>query len=311
MTIYTLEPEQGTLHGSFSREFPPVLTINSGDTVHFRTLDVSWGLEPRISRDAPRRTFTPRQPVRDDGHALCGPIAIRGAQPGMALEIHINEVRPGTWGWTSAGGYPNEDMRKLGIEGSTMLAWTLDSETMTGQDQHGHNVALRPFMGILGMPPDEPGLHPTPPPRFCGGNMDCKELVAGSVLYLPIAVPGALFSTGDGHAVQGDGEVSGVGLECPMELVDLTFFLREDLHLTTPRAHTPVGWVTLGFHPDLREASLIALGAMLDLLEEHYHLPRPDALALASLVVDLRISQIVNAGVFGVHAVLPHDAIKQ
>jgi acetamidase/formamidase len=309
MTTYTIEPEQRTLHGSFSREFPPILTIDPGDTVLFRTLDVSWGLEPRVSRDAPRRVFTPRQPIRDDGHALCGPIAIRDAQPGMTLEIHINEVQPGTWGWTSAGGYPNEDTRKLGIESATMLAWTLDRETMTGQDQHGRRIALRPFMGILGMPPDEPGLHPTSPPRFCGGNMDCKELVAGSVLYLPIAVPGALFSTGDGHAVQGDGEVSGVGLECPMDLVNLTFFLREDLHLTTPRAKTPTGWVTLGFHTDLREASLLALGAMLDLLEEHHHLPRPDALALASLVVDLRISQIVNAGVYGVHALLPHNAI--
>ena len=159
------------------------------------------------------------------------------------------------------------------------------------------------------MPPDEPGMHPTFPPRFCGGNIDCKELVAGSILYLPISVPEALFSVGDGHAIQGDGEVSGVAIECPMERVDLTFHLRNDLHLTTPRAHTPSGWITLGFHENLHEASVLALEAMLDLMGEHYHLPRPQALALASLVVDLHVTQNAN-GVLGVHAVLPHEAIR-
>jgi acetamidase/formamidase len=309
MAIYTLEPEQGILHGSFSREFPPVLTIDSGDTVVFRTLDVGWGLEPWKAREIPHRTFSPRVPGRDDGHALCGPVAIRGAKPGMALEVRINEIRPGAWGWTTAGGRVTEITKKLGIEQPTLLAWTLDADTMTGRDQHGRSIPLRPFMGVMGLPPDEPGIHSTVPPRFCGGNMDCKELVAGSTLYLPITVPEALFSTGDGHAVQGDGEVSGVGLECPMERVSLTFSLRADIHLTTPRAKTPAGWVTLGSHQDMHEASLIALGAMLDLLEEYYHLSRSDALAFASLAVDLHVSQIVNGGVFGVHAVLSYGAI--
>jgi acetamidase/formamidase len=159
------------------------------------------------------------------------------------------------------------------------------------------------------MPPDEAGMHDTRPPRFCGGNMDCKELVKGSTLYLPVPVSGALFSVGDGHAVQADGEVCGVAMECPMELVDLTFRLRDDLHLATPRANTPSGWITLGFHEDLNEASVIALVAMLDLLGEHYGLQRPEALALASLVVDFRITQFVN-GVRGVHALLPHGAIR-
>jgi len=139
--------------------------------------------------------------------------------------------------------------------------------------------------------------------------MDCKELVAGSTLYLPIVVPEALFSTGDGHALQGDGEVSGVAIECPMERVELTFYLRDDIRLTTPRANTPIGWITLGFHEDLHEATFIALNAMLALMEEQYQLSRPRALALASLLVDLRVTQIVNS-VMGVHAVLPHGAIK-
>lgn len=140
--------------------------------------------------------------------------------------------------------------------------------------------------------------------------MDCKELIAGSTLYLPITVPGALFSTGDGHGAQGDGEVSGVAIECPIERASLTFFLRDDMRLQTPRANTPAGWVTLGFNTDLHEATLIALDAMLDLMGEQYGVTRPQALALASAVVDLHITQIVNGKMFGAHAILPHDAIK-
>lgn len=309
--IHTIEPEQRTLHGSFSREFPPVLTIDSGDTVHFRTLEASWGLEPRLDRTTPRRTFTPRNKGRDNGHALCGPIAIRGAQPGMVLEIHINDIRTGTWGWTNAGGYASELNQKLGVDDGILLAWTLDPDRLIGIDQFGHTVKLRPFMGVMGMPPSEPGIHSTIPPRPCGGNIDCKELVAGSVLYLPIAVPGALFSTGDGHALQGDGEVSGTAIECPMEKVDLTFFLRDDLTLTTPLAQTPAGWLTMGFHESLQEAAFIALNAMLDFLCATYHLPRSQALALASSVIDLHVTQIVNGGVVGVHALLPPGAFSE
>jgi acetamidase/formamidase len=133
--------------------------------------------------------------------------------------------------------------------------------------------------------------------------------VSGSRLYLPIAVSGALFSVGDGHAAQADGEASSTGIECPMERVELTFRLRGDLSLAMPRANTPAGWITFGFHKDLNEATMIALEAMLDLLHEHYGMERLEALAMASLVVDLRITQIVN-GVRGVHAVLPHGAIQ-
>jgi acetamidase/formamidase len=310
MAIHHLEPERRTLHGAFSRELPPVLTIDSGDTVRFRTLDAGWGLEPFVDMSAPRRKFEPRIKGQDDGHALCGPIAIRGAQPGMTLEVQINDVRPGTWGWTTAGGWPSDMNRRLGLDQqAALLSWTLDANRMIGTNQHGHTIALRPFMGIMGMPPNEPGMHSTIPPRFCGGNIDCKELVAGSTLYLPIPVPEALFSVGDGHAAQADGEVCYTGIECPMERVDLTFRLRDDLRLTTPRANTPAGWLTLGFHKDLHEAAMIALEAMLDLLNDQYGLSRPDALAMASLVVDLRVTQIVNI-VCGVHAVLPHGTIK-
>jgi acetamidase/formamidase len=132
---------------------------------------------------------------------------------------------------------------------------------MVGTSDKGHKVALRPFMGVMGMPPDEAGIHSTFPPRFCGGNMDCKELIAGSTLYLPIPIKSGLFSVGDGHAVQGDGEVGVPAIECPMEVVDLTFFVREDVKINMPRAKTPTAWVTMGLHEDINEASIIALGS--------------------------------------------------
>jgi acetamidase/formamidase len=305
MATYTIEPTEDTLHGFFSPDLPPVLTIESGDTVRFRTLDAGWGLEPFaefVPPGPPQRRRATTKVEGPMGHALCGPVAIRGAEPGMTLAIRIDALRPGTWGWTWAGG-------EL-VEGEVMHRWQLDADALRGRNQHGHSVRLRPFMGVLGMPPAEPGQHSTVPPRVTGGNIDCKELVAGSTLYLPIAVPGGLFSVGDGHAMQGDGEVSRTAIECPMDEVTLTFHLRADLRLTTPRAETPAGWLTFGFDEDLTAATRIALDAMLDLMAEQYGLTRADALALASLVVDLRVTQIVNQ-VRGIHAVLPHGAIQR
>jgi acetamidase/formamidase len=227
----------------------------------------------------------------------------------MTLEIHIHEIRPGNWGWTGAGGWESTINRRFGlVEKRESLHWVLDADAMTGTDQYGHTIALHPFMGVMGLAPDEPGIHSTIPPRFCGGNIDCKELIAGSILYLPIAVAGALFSVGDGHGVQGDGEISGLALECPMEHVTLTFHVRDTMPLKTPRARTVNAWLTLGFHENLHEAALIALEEMLTLMGELYDLPRSQALALASLVVDLHITQIAN-GVLGVHAVLPDGSI--
>jgi len=310
MALYEVEPTRAALHGKFSRDHKPILTILSGDRVQFRTLDAGWGLE-QGGGARPRRRFEPMDPVLDSGHALCGPIAIEGAEPGMTLEVQITALRPGNWGWSAASGWPSLVNSRLGLTETPEVShrWTLDPEKMTGRNQHGHQVTLRPFLGVMGMPTDEPGLLSTTPPRVTGGNMDCKELVVGTSLYLPIGVSGGLFSTGDGHAAQGDGEVSGIAIECPMERAELTFILHPELHLTTPRANTPAGWLTMGFHESVDEAMFIALESMLDLMGEQYGLSRPDALALASIVVDLRITQIVNE-VCGVHALLPHGALK-
>jgi acetamidase/formamidase len=310
LATYHIEPERRTLHGHFSRDLSPILSIDPGDTVVYRTLDAGWTLEPEREDGTPRRHFEPRDKDLDSGHALCGPVEIRGAKPGMTLEIAINRIVPGPFGWTWAGDWPSDGTDPFGLHGKeAVLYWTLDRETMTGRDRPGHTIALHPFMGVMGMPPNEPGVHITAPPRPCGGNIDCKELVQGSTLYLPISVPGALFSVGDGHAAQGDGEVSSTAIECPMDVVDLTFRLRDDMYISTPRANTPAGWITLAFHEDLNVATRVTINAMLGLMAEQYKVERAEALALASVVVDMHITQIVN-GVSGVHAILPHNAIR-
>ena len=309
MATHTIEPERATLHGHFSPDLPPVLTVDPGDTVRFRTLDAGWTVETPASADAERKRFEPREKGKDGGHCLCGPVEVRGAEPGGVLEVKINEIEVGDWGW--GGGWDGERSAQLGVQKGEKcdLFWTLDAAAGIATSQFGHTVSLRPFMGVMGMPPAEPGVHSTGPPRNSGGNLDCKELVAGTTLYLPISVRGGLFSTGDGHGVQGDGEVSGVAIECPMRKVDLTFDLCDDLRLTTPRARVQGGWITMGLHEDLDEATLLALNSMVDLMVEQFGMTRVESVALASLVVDMRITQIVN-GTCGVHAFLPDGALN-
>lgn len=312
MTTYSLEPTRETLHGHFSRDLPPILTISSGDTVQFRTLDAGWGVAPPPVPGERSVKFEPRrEDGYDSGHCLVGPIAVDGARPGMTLEAKIDEVRVGGWGWTVAGGWPSRENDRLSVSDGpeTPFLWTLDADAKIGRNQHGHEVNLKPFMGVMGMPTNEAGRLPTAPPRATGGNLDCKELTAGSILYLPIAVDGGLFSVGDGHGRQGDGEICTTAIECPMERVTLTFNLRDDFPITTPHVRTPGSWITLGLHDDLNEATFLAIEAMLDLMQAQYKIGRREALGLASLVVDMRITQIVN-GTRGVHAVLPDGAVR-
>ena len=252
-----------------------------------------------------------RDPPLDAGHALCGPIAVRGARPGMVLEIGIDAIEPGEWGWTRSGGWSSPVNDRLGVADGKehMLVWAIDARNGTARDQNGREVTIRPFMGVIGMPPAEAGIHSTIPPRACGGNMDLKELVAGSRLFLPIPVNEALLSVGDGHAAQGDGEVSGLAIECPMNRVDLTLRLRDDIVLKAPLAETHAGTTTLGFGATLDAAAADALDGMLNVMKTRHGLERRDALALASVVVDLRVTQIVN-GIVGVHAVLPTGALR-
>ena len=287
-----------------------MLTVESGDTVVFRTLDSRWGSFEQPDPYAQPVEFEPKPDGVNVGHALCGPVAVRGAEQGMVLEVRINDLTPGGWGWSSAGGFLSLLNKRLGVaEGPACVwRWALNPEEGIAKNQDGRILPIRPFMGVMGMPPDEPGMHSTMPPRSSGGNLDCREIVAGSRLYLPIPVRDGLFSVGDGHALQGDGEISGLALECPMERVELELILHDDLRLLMPRAHTPVGWITFGLHEQLSEATAIAIEGMLQVMRQLGVKDRKEALNLASLVVDLRITQMVN-GVRGVHAVLPEGAL--
>jgi acetamidase/formamidase len=287
--IHEIPLERGNLHGHFSRDLPPILTVDSGDSLRFATLDAGWHSVPE------QQHFPNLDPELDGGHALVGPVEVRGARAGATLEVRIDAVDVGTWGITFG-------------EGDGML-WSLDAGAGTGTGPAGATVQLAPFLGVLGMPPPEPGVHSTGPPRRSGGNIDCKELVAGTTLFLPIPVDGALFSAGDGHARQGDGEVSGTAIECPLVRAELTLILRDDLPLGAPLAQTAGAWIAFGFDEDLDRAAADATEAMLDLMKRELGVDRRQALALASVAVDLRVTQVVN-GVKGVHALLAHDAIR-
>ncbi len=309
--VATLRADERTLHGWFDRDLPPVLTVDPGTTVRFGTLDSGWFLEPDTGGDVAGRRRAPGYEP-GTGHALTGPVEVRGARAGQVLEVRVDAVVPASWGTSYAGLAGTAWNARLGITEPAVHRWRIDAAAGTARNQHGHTVAVRPFLGVIGMPPAEPGRHSTIPPRWHGGNLDCRELVAGSTLYLPIPVDGALLSVGDAHAAQGDGEVSGTAIECGTERADLTLDVRDDLlgrPLATPVAHTPAGWVCLGFGDDLDEAAAEAVDAVLDLIGSLHGVGRSDALVLAGVAVDLRVTQVANR-LFGVHAVLPHGALR-
>ncbi|MDX6485008.1 MAG: hypothetical protein QOF43_161, partial [Gaiellaceae bacterium] len=237
--IHDIPLEEGTVHGYFSSSLPPVLSIEPGDSVRFQSLNAGWRW------DADREHFE-RDTALHAGHALSGPIEVRGAKAGQTLVVAIDVVEPGPWGVTFGDGEP--------------FQWAYDG---TEWRQGELAVTPEPFMGVIGMPPAEPGIHSTTPPRRFGGNIDCKLLVAGTTLYLPIPVDGALLSAGDGHGAQGDGEVSGTAIECPLERAQVTLAVREDLDLRMPIARTSDAWLAFGFDEDLDRAAELATETML------------------------------------------------
>ncbi len=297
----------GTTTDVFCSDTPPVLTVDPGDTLVVHSLDAQGHLERQRTPGEKRPVLIPGR----RGHCLVGPIAVRGARPGMALSVRLDSLRPDGWGFTVAAAGDTPLNRRLGLAGSepSWLLWELDADRHTGVNQYGHKVNLAPFLGVIGMPPPEPGEHSTIPPRVLGGgNIDCRELTAGSTLFLPVTVDGALLCVGDGHAAQGDGEVSGTAIECGMT-TRLTVGLEPAPPVATAHALTPTGRITFGFDADLNEASAQALEAMLDWLGVLYDLDRAAALALASTAVDLRVTQVANQ-VWGVHAVLRKGVVR-
>jgi acetamidase/formamidase len=307
MTTHDLELNRRTLHGCFGSDLASVLEIDDGDTVIFHTLDAGWGEELR--KRGAQALEVEKDDERDQGHALCGPVRVHGAKPGDVLEVRIGEIRPGPMGWTWAGPRPwmTYDLR---VRKDVVIAWKLDVEAGTATDMEGLGLQLQiaPFMGVMGNAPNEVGPLSTAPPRRVGGNLDCRLLVSGSTLWLPVEVDGALFSVGDGHALQGDGEASNTAIECPMDKVELTFRVRPDMEIYAPQAKTADGFLALGLGYDLDSAAASALDQMVSHIQLTYSLPRAEAMALASLAVHLHVTQIAN-GVRGVHAILPESAI--
>jgi acetamidase/formamidase len=283
--LHELPLEQRYLRGYFSRDLEPVVEIQPGDSVEISVPNAGWDLTAQ-------EKFVPANPELDTGHPIAGPIAVRGAKAGQTLAVQVDEVEVGQWGVTWV---PDDHLVHWELEGRVGRAL-------------GFERTLDPFLGVMGMPPPEAGVHPTFPPRRWGGNIDCKELVAGTTLYLPIPVDGALFSAGDPHAAQGDGEVSGTAIETTAR-AELTLDLRDDMPLDWPVARIDGAWLTFGFDEELGQAGKIAIDGMLALMGRELGVGDKDALALASVGVDLRVTQVVN-GVVGVHAVLHDDTFR-
>jgi len=310
--IHRLIASPQTVHtGFFDAALPPVLTIESGDTVVMNSMMLMDGrlrcgmsLEELI---AARRYYVER---RLGPHTLTGPIFIQGAEPGDVLEVRIQKFL------LADGGVNYHFPGEMGIGGlpedfpdGQMKSFKLDLERMETIFSRGIVLPLKPFFGVMGVAPRPGEKRTSSVPDYFGGNIDNKELVAGTTLFLPVQVPGALFSAGDAHAVQGDGEVDVTAIETAMEEAVLEFFVRKDLKLERPMAETPTHWITMGFHPDLDEAVKIALRDAIRFLSKSRGLTQDDAYALSSLAVDLRVTQIVD-GNKGIHAMIPKTIFK-
>jgi acetamidase/formamidase len=305
---HVVEPDHSVLADTFSRDHQPVLTCEPGDTLVVHSLNSAGHLTRQTMPGEPQPVALPA----GRGHCLVGPIEVRGARTGQVLAIQLVSLRTDDWGFTVSGGRDTPLNRRLGVADSepSWLLWELDADAGVGTNQHGLSVALAPFLGVMGVAPPEAGEHSTVPPRTVGaGNIDCKELVAGSTLFVPVAVDGALLYVGDGHAAQGDGEVGGTAIETGMT-TEFVVDTVADAPLSTVHAITPTGRITFGFDADLNEAAAAALDAMLHWIQQLYGVDKATALALSSSTVDLRVTQVANQ-TWGVHAVLLDDSISR
>jgi acetamidase/formamidase len=290
--------------GAFDAGLPPVLTVPSGARVTIDTVSGGPDMLPGPGFHVPPELHAIHAagPIRQPGHILTGPVAVEGARPGHVLQIDVETVAlRQDWGYNVvrplAGALP------LDFAETRVLTIPLDAKAGTARLPWGLDLPLAPFFGVMGVaPPPAWGSISTIEPRVHGGNVDLKELVAGSTLYLPVHAEGALFSVGDGHGAQGDGEVCITAIETALRGT-FRLTLRDDMDLTHPMAETPTHWITMGFHPDLDRCAEDALRRMLDLIEARAGLSRTDAYTLCSLAGDLRITQVVN-GHKGVHMML-------
>lgn len=291
-----------TIHGrhhhfGWDNSFVPTERVAPGSTIEFQCLDSSGGqltLDSTVD-DVALLDFAKVNPVT-------GPIYVDGAEPGDALKVTIGMFKPSGFGWTA--NIPGFGLLADDFPEPALNIWKYDAASLEpalfGRQAR---VPLKPFAGTIGNAPAEMGLHSVVPPRRVGGNLDIRDLAAGTTLYLPVEVAGALFSVGDTHAAQGDGEVCGTAIESPMDVV-LKLDLVKDAWLKTPRFTTPgpvtrhldaKGYeVTTGIGPDLMTGAREAVSQMIDLLAGRYGMDPVDAYMLVSVCGDLRISEIVD-----------------
>jgi acetamidase/formamidase len=295
--------------GYYDAALKPVLRVRSGDRVRVETM-VAGGLQRlRLAgvaeTEIPEALKVVEQQVKERGpgaHPMSGPIFVEGAEPGDTLEIHIaaieflhdfgvNAFSPG--GGTLPDAYPYAGLR--------LFRWQHGADRF--EFKAGITLRLAPFFGSIGVaPPPLVGRISSRPPGYHGGNLDNKDLVVGSTLYLPVHVPGALVSIGDGHGMQGDGEVTGTALETSLRgTFDLR--VRKGQRLRWPRAETPTHYIAMGLDPDLDEAARLATREMVDFLVAERSLTQDEAYMLCSIAADLRVTQVVDA-TKGVHVML-------
>lgn len=291
-----------TIHGmqthcGWNHEFPPVLRITPGETVTFETQEASGGqLTAKATlEDLERLDFARTNPVT-------GPVYIDGAEPGDAIRVTLLGFEPAGWGWTA--NIPGFGLLADQFPAPALHIWRYDARALTpALFGHAGRVPLKPFCGTIGLAPAEPGLHSVIPPRRVGGNLDIRDLSVGSELVLPVEAQGGLFSLGDTHAAQGDGEVCGTAIESPM-MVGARFDLLKQESLPCPRFTTPgpvtrhldaKGYdATTGIAPDLMAAARGATSGMIDLLSRRHGITPVEAYMLCSVAGDLRISEIVD-----------------
>lgn len=308
MSEHTLAAEP--THSVWDRSREPRLRIEPGDEVQIECVDASGGqVQPEMTTEEYLKIDRTRI------HALTGPIWIEGAEPGDVLEIDVLFTRHAGWGWSSVVeglGFLKERFRE-----PYLFHWQLDGESTSSMEPAV--VPVRPFLGVMGVARADDGAFRTRPPGPFGGNLDVRELCAGSKLYLPVYNKGALFSCGDGHAAQGDGEVCINGIECPLD-VTLGFQLHKQHPLAGPIVEasdkaaadsTADAWVVVETGTDLLAASRAATGRMIDLLVERWGFSDIHAYILCSVALKLRLSQVVNEPVFTVSAALSKQILPE
>ncbi len=313
---YQLKPTPKTVAwGYYDAKTPPALRVKSGDTVEIQTLVTSSrerfeaaGLWPDRVEPAWREVY---EQVKDHGpgpHMLTGPVYVEGAEPGDVLEVRIQKIQlaiPYAINAFSPGrGFLPEDFPY-----ERDRAIPLDQEKMVAHFADGIEIPLHPFFGSMGVaPPPTVGRVSSAPPWVNAGNLDNKDLVAGTTLFIPVHAPGALFEAGDGHAGQGDGEVDITAMETSL-IGTFQFIVRKDMKLRWPRAETPTQFISMGLDEDLTAATKMAVREMIDFLVQEKHMKRDDAYMLASVAADLHITQVVD-GNKGVHMMIAKSIFK-